>query len=189
MLLDDGRMAFFDFGLFKRMPPGAVELEIQVARAMIEGDTDTIMRLGTEIGLLPRAREVQPRSGCSRTSAPRPRGTRSTSDDRADARVRDPGADRHERSAVRVLRPAAPRVGAARPHLRPADGGADAGRAVAAARARQLPPDRARVVLRRPAGDRARRARRPSSTAAPRPRTTRCRTRAPAAPCRRRSGT
>ncbi len=50
MLLDDGRMAFFDFGLFKRMPPGAVELEINVARAIIEGDTDTIMRLGTEVG-------------------------------------------------------------------------------------------------------------------------------------------
>jgi predicted unusual protein kinase regulating ubiquinone biosynthesis (AarF/ABC1/UbiB family) len=50
MLLDDGRLAFFDFGLFKRMPPGTVELEIQVARAVIEGDTDTIMRLGTETG-------------------------------------------------------------------------------------------------------------------------------------------
>jgi predicted unusual protein kinase regulating ubiquinone biosynthesis (AarF/ABC1/UbiB family) len=50
MLLDDGRMAFVDFGLFKRMPPGAVELEISVARAIIEGDTETIMRLGTEVG-------------------------------------------------------------------------------------------------------------------------------------------
>src|SRR6185437_146834 len=50
LLLDDGRMAFFDFGLFKRMPPGTVELEIAVARAIIEGDTDTIMRLGTEVG-------------------------------------------------------------------------------------------------------------------------------------------
>ena len=50
MLLPDGRLAFFDFGLFKRMPPGAVQLEINVARAIIEGDTDTIMRLGTEVG-------------------------------------------------------------------------------------------------------------------------------------------
>jgi predicted unusual protein kinase regulating ubiquinone biosynthesis (AarF/ABC1/UbiB family) len=50
MLLDDGRMAFFDFGLFKRMPPGSVQLEINVARAIIEGDTDTIMRMGTEVG-------------------------------------------------------------------------------------------------------------------------------------------
>jgi hypothetical protein len=50
MLLDDGSVAFLDFGLFKRMPPGTVELEIAVARAIIEGDTDTIMRLGTEVG-------------------------------------------------------------------------------------------------------------------------------------------
>jgi predicted unusual protein kinase regulating ubiquinone biosynthesis (AarF/ABC1/UbiB family) len=53
MLLDDGRMAFLDFGLFKRMPPGTVELEIAVARATIEGDVETIMRLGTETGFFP----------------------------------------------------------------------------------------------------------------------------------------
>ncbi len=50
MLLPDGRMAFFDFGLFKRMPPGAVTLEIEVARAIIEGDSERIMQLGTEVG-------------------------------------------------------------------------------------------------------------------------------------------
>jgi predicted unusual protein kinase regulating ubiquinone biosynthesis (AarF/ABC1/UbiB family) len=50
MLLRDGRMAFFDFGLFKRMPPGSVELEIDVARAIIEGDSERIMRLGAEVG-------------------------------------------------------------------------------------------------------------------------------------------
>ncbi|MBV9048221.1 MAG: AarF/ABC1/UbiB kinase family protein, partial [Solirubrobacterales bacterium] len=53
MLLRDGRMAFLDFGLFKRMPAGAVSLEIEVARAIIEGDIDTIMRLGTETGFFP----------------------------------------------------------------------------------------------------------------------------------------
>jgi predicted unusual protein kinase regulating ubiquinone biosynthesis (AarF/ABC1/UbiB family) len=53
MLLDDGRMAFLDFGLFKRMPPGTVELEMAVARAIIEGDKDTIMRLGIETGFFP----------------------------------------------------------------------------------------------------------------------------------------
>jgi predicted unusual protein kinase regulating ubiquinone biosynthesis (AarF/ABC1/UbiB family) len=60
MLLDDGRMAFFDFGLFKRMPPGTVELEIQVARAIIEGDTDTIMRLGTDTGFFPQPDKFNP---------------------------------------------------------------------------------------------------------------------------------
>jgi predicted unusual protein kinase regulating ubiquinone biosynthesis (AarF/ABC1/UbiB family) len=60
MLLDDGRVAFFDFGLFKHMPPGSVELEIQVARAIIEGDTDTIMRLGTETGFFPEPDKFNP---------------------------------------------------------------------------------------------------------------------------------
>ena len=53
MLLHDGRMAFLDFGLFKRMPAGAVDLEIAVARAIVESDIDTIMRLGTETGFFP----------------------------------------------------------------------------------------------------------------------------------------
>jgi len=60
MLLDDGRMAFFDFGLFKRMPPGTVDLEIQIVRAVIEGDTDTIMRVGTEIGFFPEPDKFNP---------------------------------------------------------------------------------------------------------------------------------
>jgi hypothetical protein len=60
MLMDDGRMAFLDFGLFKRMPPGTVELEIQVARAIIEGDKDTIMRLGTESGFFPEPEKFDP---------------------------------------------------------------------------------------------------------------------------------
>jgi predicted unusual protein kinase regulating ubiquinone biosynthesis (AarF/ABC1/UbiB family) len=60
VLLDDGRMAFFDFGLFKRMPPGAVELEIQVARAIIEGDAETIMRLGTTTGFFPDPDKFDP---------------------------------------------------------------------------------------------------------------------------------
>ena len=60
MLLDDGRMAFLDFGLFKRMPPGTVDLEIAVARAIIEGDGETIMRLGTETGFFPDPERFDP---------------------------------------------------------------------------------------------------------------------------------
>jgi predicted unusual protein kinase regulating ubiquinone biosynthesis (AarF/ABC1/UbiB family) len=60
MLLDDGRVAFFDFGLFKRMPPGSVELEMAVARAIIEGDKDTIMRLGSESGFFPDPERFDP---------------------------------------------------------------------------------------------------------------------------------
>jgi predicted unusual protein kinase regulating ubiquinone biosynthesis (AarF/ABC1/UbiB family) len=60
MLLDDGRMAFFDFGLFKRMPAAAVELETAVARAVMEGDKDTIMRLGTDTGFFPEPEKFDP---------------------------------------------------------------------------------------------------------------------------------
>jgi predicted unusual protein kinase regulating ubiquinone biosynthesis (AarF/ABC1/UbiB family) len=60
MLLADGRMAFLDFGLFKRMPPGTVEREIVVARATIEGDTKTIMRVGTEVGFFPEPEKFKP---------------------------------------------------------------------------------------------------------------------------------
>ena len=60
MLLADGRVAFLDFGLFKRMPAGAVELEIEVARAVIEGDTETIMRLGSETGFFPEPEKFRP---------------------------------------------------------------------------------------------------------------------------------
>ena len=60
MLLPDGRMAFLDFGLFKRMPPGTVELELEVARAVIEGDKQTIMRLGTDTGFFPEPERFDP---------------------------------------------------------------------------------------------------------------------------------
>ena len=60
MLLDDGRMAFFDFGLFKRMPEGSVELETQVVRATIEGDAEKIMQLGTEVGFFPEPDKFDP---------------------------------------------------------------------------------------------------------------------------------
>ena len=60
MLLEDDRMAFLDFGLFKRMPPGTVEREIAVARAVIEGDTETIMRIGAETGFFPEPEKFNP---------------------------------------------------------------------------------------------------------------------------------
>ncbi len=38
MLLDDGRMAFLDFGLFKRIPAAIAEFELQIARLGAAGD-------------------------------------------------------------------------------------------------------------------------------------------------------
>jgi predicted unusual protein kinase regulating ubiquinone biosynthesis (AarF/ABC1/UbiB family) len=60
MLLADGRMAFLDFGLFKRMEPAAVELELACQRAVVEGDAKTLHRLLGESGFLPEPERVDP---------------------------------------------------------------------------------------------------------------------------------
>jgi predicted unusual protein kinase regulating ubiquinone biosynthesis (AarF/ABC1/UbiB family) len=58
--MDDGHVAFFDFGLFKRMPAAAVELEMEIARAVIESDKETIMLRGTEVGFFPDPEKFDP---------------------------------------------------------------------------------------------------------------------------------
>jgi predicted unusual protein kinase regulating ubiquinone biosynthesis (AarF/ABC1/UbiB family) len=60
MLMADGRVAFLDFGLFKKMPPGTLDLELNVQRAVIEGDVDTVMRIGAETGFLPEPEKFNP---------------------------------------------------------------------------------------------------------------------------------
>ncbi len=50
--MPDGRVAFLDFGLFKRMPDAAVELELACQRAGIDGDADELFRLWSESGFL-----------------------------------------------------------------------------------------------------------------------------------------
>jgi hypothetical protein len=42
------------------MPAGSVELEIEVVRAIIEGDTDTIMRVGAQTGFFPEPERFDP---------------------------------------------------------------------------------------------------------------------------------
>ena len=125
----------------------------QVARAIIEGDTDTIMRARHRGRLLPRARQVRPRARAR--ALPRrdlvvharptieltPEIATQVLIDMSDPRSEYFGQLRHEsappdhlfgrRMEVLTLAVIAP-----------------------AARARQLPPDRPRVDLRRPAGDR-----------------------------------
>jgi predicted unusual protein kinase regulating ubiquinone biosynthesis (AarF/ABC1/UbiB family) len=45
LLLDDGRMAFLDFGLFKRIPAEVAEFELQVQRLGGEGRSDELIEL------------------------------------------------------------------------------------------------------------------------------------------------
>jgi predicted unusual protein kinase regulating ubiquinone biosynthesis (AarF/ABC1/UbiB family) len=60
MLLDDGRVAFLDFGLFKRLDREPVELELACQRAVVEGDAQTLHRLLAESGFLPEPERVDP---------------------------------------------------------------------------------------------------------------------------------
>ncbi|HEY2438436.1 MAG TPA: AarF/ABC1/UbiB kinase family protein [Solirubrobacteraceae bacterium] len=60
LLQDDGRVAFLDFGLFKRMDPAPVELELACQRAVVEGDAATLHRLLASSGFLPKPELVDP---------------------------------------------------------------------------------------------------------------------------------
>ncbi len=58
MLMDDGRVAFLDFGLFKRLDAAPVELELAAQRAVTEGDADKLHALLAESGFLPNPERV-----------------------------------------------------------------------------------------------------------------------------------
>ena len=54
MLLDDGRMAFIDFGLFKRIGDRRRESELAMARAGIEGRGEELIGLMADAGMKTR---------------------------------------------------------------------------------------------------------------------------------------
>ncbi|MFI5004925.1 MAG: ABC1 kinase family protein [Solirubrobacterales bacterium] len=58
MLLADGRVAFLDFGLFKRLDAAPVELELAAQRAVTEHDADTLHALLAQSGFLPHPERV-----------------------------------------------------------------------------------------------------------------------------------
>jgi predicted unusual protein kinase regulating ubiquinone biosynthesis (AarF/ABC1/UbiB family) len=60
LLLADGRVAFLDFGLFKRMDAEPVELELACQRAVAEGDAATLHELLASSGFLPEPERVDP---------------------------------------------------------------------------------------------------------------------------------
>ncbi len=60
MLLADGRVAFLDFGLFKRMSSEPVALELACQRAVSEGDAAELHRLLAQSGFLPKPELVDP---------------------------------------------------------------------------------------------------------------------------------
>jgi predicted unusual protein kinase regulating ubiquinone biosynthesis (AarF/ABC1/UbiB family) len=60
LLQDDGRVAFLDFGLFKRMEREPVELELAAQRAVVERDATALHALLAESGFLPEPERVDP---------------------------------------------------------------------------------------------------------------------------------
>src|SRR3954468_7707595 len=52
LLLDDGRMAFLDFGLFKRIPAQVAEYELETQRLGIEGRSEELIELLHEGGFI-----------------------------------------------------------------------------------------------------------------------------------------
>jgi predicted unusual protein kinase regulating ubiquinone biosynthesis (AarF/ABC1/UbiB family) len=60
LLMADGRVAFLDFGLFKRMQPEPVELELACQRAVVEENAPELHRLLGQAGFLPEPERVDP---------------------------------------------------------------------------------------------------------------------------------
>jgi predicted unusual protein kinase regulating ubiquinone biosynthesis (AarF/ABC1/UbiB family) len=60
MLMADGRVAFLDFGLFKRLDAPPVELELAAQRAVAERDAAAMHTLLAESGFLPHPERVDP---------------------------------------------------------------------------------------------------------------------------------
>jgi predicted unusual protein kinase regulating ubiquinone biosynthesis (AarF/ABC1/UbiB family) len=60
LLMDDGKVAFLDFGLFKVMPGELLEIELACQRAGHEGDGDELKRIWTETGFLKHPENFRP---------------------------------------------------------------------------------------------------------------------------------
>ena len=60
LLQDDGRVAFLDFGLFKRMDAQDVENELACQRAVSEGDAEGVHALLARLGFLPQPDRIAP---------------------------------------------------------------------------------------------------------------------------------
>jgi predicted unusual protein kinase regulating ubiquinone biosynthesis (AarF/ABC1/UbiB family) len=60
LLLDDGRMAFFDFGLFKRIPPAIAEFELEIQRIAATGDGQALIDHLVEGGFIAKPEYYTP---------------------------------------------------------------------------------------------------------------------------------
>ena len=60
LLMDDGKVAFLDFGLFKVMPKELLELEMACQRAAAEGDAEQLHKIFSETGFISEPDRFRP---------------------------------------------------------------------------------------------------------------------------------
>ena len=128
MLLDDGRVAFLDFGLFKRMSREPVELELACQRAVSEGDAGELHRLLGAVGFLPEPERVDPEHLLAFIGTAIWWYTTADEPVRLTPEIATRGDDRELGPALELLRGDAPPGHAPRAPVRAAHGAADAGR-------------------------------------------------------------
>ena len=155
ILMNDGRVAFLDFGMTKKLDREQILLEQRAFDAASRDDPEAFREALHELGFVKnpskldaeRLLEHMQAIGGWYVAGPRDRSRREDRDE-------DHRGD--QRPAPRVLRPDAARVDPGRRADGTADGDRRRRRARAAAGETQLAPDPARVGLRRRARDRAR---------------------------------
>ena len=158
-LMADGRVAFIDFGMTKRVDRADIEAEIEALRAAMDGDVAELHRRLGAMGFFDPADDAGDPPGRLRALPRRDQLVRRRPRGHDRSRRGDAGPDRLRRPALAPLAADAPRDDAAPGDARAPHGGADPRRARPARGDGKLASDRARVALRRGTVDRARTAR------------------------------
>ncbi len=143
LALDDGRVAFLDFGLFKRLDAEPVDLELACQRAVAEGDAATLHELLAASGFLPEPERVDPEQLLAFIGDAIWWYTTADEVVQLSPEIATQVMIEKLGSALEPLPGDAPPGDAPGAPVRPANGDADAGGALAAARAGQLAQDRA----------------------------------------------
>jgi hypothetical protein len=155
VLMGDGRVAFLDFGMAKKLSVEQVDAEIRVLRAGLEKNAAELRAALADMGFFDPADDVVTaervlshfEAAAGWYTADRPFRSTGPTSGRCSYR---------QRPAFRVLRDHEAPDGPAGRDVRAPHGGAHAGGPRAARGDRELAPDRPRVALRRPARDGAR---------------------------------
>ena len=154
ILMADGRVAFLDFGMTKKLTHDQIVLEQRTVDAAFRNDPEALPRRLARDRLHQEPLEARRRTADGAHDGGQ-RLVRRGSRDRDQRKAGDEDHRVDQRPPLRVLRPDAARVGAGGRADGKADGNRRRRRARPAAREAQLAPDHARVDLRRSALDRA----------------------------------